>query len=69
MVDVCLLQTRLQYVDEENVFSLWGNKKVECTTKWIIGRSGGLITMYKAGIFEVSFSFAGEELVGINVAW
>lgn len=67
---MCFLQeTKIQVVTEVDIFELWGSKEVEWTCKGGEGRSGGIILMWKACVFQPLFGFSGEGFVGINVCW
>lgn len=66
--DVCFLQeTKIQVVTEVDIFELWGSKEVEWTCKGEEGRSGGIILMWKACVFQPLFSFSGEGFVGKGI--
>lgn len=49
--------------------SLWVIGDMEWTSKDSIGRSGGMLIMWKPCIFHISFCFRGEGFVGISVLW
>lgn len=44
---------------------MWGNKEVEWVAKSSEGLSGGLLIMWKAGLFNVIFQFSGDGFIVI----
>ncbi|XP_058741619.1 uncharacterized protein LOC131614006 [Vicia villosa] len=69
-VDICFIQeSKLCNFDSVNVQSLWGESDMEWSANWAVGRFGGIITMWKVGLFKVLYSFTGDGFLGIAVNW
>ncbi|XP_058784972.1 uncharacterized protein LOC131659864 [Vicia villosa] len=70
LVDICFIQeSKLSNIDSVNVKSLWGEGDMKWSAKWSMGRSGGIITMWKVGLFEVLFNFVGDCFLGLALNW
>ncbi|XP_058727061.1 uncharacterized protein LOC131598480 [Vicia villosa] len=68
--DFCLLQeTKLTHCSDRIIFELWGGTDVEWYFKASVGNSGGLIILWKKGVFYPHFSFEGEGFVGVSGIW
>ncbi|GAU48536.1 hypothetical protein TSUD_282880 [Trifolium subterraneum] len=66
--DLCLLQeTKRDNFDDLMIQKLWGHKDVEWVAKESIGLSGGLLIMWNAGLFNLKFSFTGDNFLGLCV--
>ncbi|XP_058751345.1 uncharacterized protein LOC131624421 [Vicia villosa] len=68
--DLCLLQeTKVESFTDIVVYEMWGGTDVEWTFRPSRGRSGGIISMWRKGLFGLGFSFAGDGYVGFNGRW
>ncbi|XP_058760754.1 uncharacterized protein LOC131634104 [Vicia villosa] len=69
-VDVFFIQeSKLSNFDLVDVKSLWGEGDMEWSAKWSVGRSGGIMTMWKVWLFEVLYSFIGDGFLGLSMNW
>ncbi|CAK8541128.1 unnamed protein product [Lathyrus sativus] len=66
--EIIMIQVRFNSERTMMFFNL-GSHKVEWTSKPSQGNSRVLLIMWKAGFFNLMFSFKGEGYVGINVIW
>ncbi|CAI8596514.1 unnamed protein product [Vicia faba] len=68
--DVFLIQeTKAHVVYEKLGMELWGGSEGQGTFKGASGRSGGLLIMWREGMFSLNSSFSGEGFVGVNFIW
>lgn len=66
--DVCVLQeSKYSSLDSISIYGLWGNEEIEWVVKDADSLYGGMVTMWKAGIFSLEFHFSGEGFIGICV--
>ncbi|XP_058780272.1 uncharacterized protein LOC131653935 [Vicia villosa] len=66
--DIFLIQEyKLEFVDMATVRSFWNNEKVGWSFSKSIGRSGGIISLWKEDSVDVILSFKGEGFLGIKV--
>ncbi|XP_058726467.1 uncharacterized protein LOC131597819 [Vicia villosa] len=56
-------------MNEELAKSFWSSSEVEYSFSNSVGRSGGIITLWKKDDMEVLSSFRGEGFLGIHVSW
>ncbi|KAI5436046.1 hypothetical protein KIW84_022476 [Lathyrus oleraceus] len=49
--------------------SFWIDSTAEWSSKWAVGRSGGILTVWKKNSFSLVASFVGEGFLGIHVLW
>lgn len=56
-------------LDVVGLNSMWMDNNIEWSAKWAVGRSDGIITLWKSGLFELVFSFVGKGFLGIHVIW
>ncbi|XP_058765404.1 uncharacterized protein LOC131638877 [Vicia villosa] len=62
-------ETKLVNLDSFLVNSLWLEGPVGWSAKWAVGRSDGILTLWKPGLSELVFSSVGEGFLGIHVIW
>lgn len=64
--DLCLLQeTKIQDISEDVVLSFWGPGEVDWSAKGPIGRSGGILILWKKDLLVSIFRFCGERFLGL----
>ncbi|XP_058775266.1 uncharacterized protein LOC131649524 [Vicia villosa] len=56
-------------MNEDFAYSLWRTPEIDFSFSNSIGRSGGLITLWKKNSMDVHHSFKGEGYLGIKVRW
>lgn len=68
---VCIFiqESKLEVVDSRLCFSLWGNNDCEWLALPSIGRSGGLISIWKKTSFNLTASFSGPGYLGMSGIW
>ncbi|KAI5405621.1 hypothetical protein KIW84_052410 [Lathyrus oleraceus] len=68
--DVCFIQeTKIHAIDGISLDSFWNDSTAEWSSKWAVGRSGGILTVWKKNSFSLVASFVGEGFLGIHVLW
>ncbi|XP_058774258.1 uncharacterized protein LOC131648524 [Vicia villosa] len=68
--EIFLLQeTKITSLNEEVARSFWVSPDIGYSFSNSLGRSGGLLILWKAGKMEVVNSFKGEGYLGIKVLW
>ncbi|CAL5191793.1 unnamed protein product [Lathyrus oleraceus] len=68
--DVCFIQeTKIHAIDNFPVDSVWSDSIADWSSKWAVGRSGGILTLWKKKSFILVSSFVGEGFLGIHVLW
>ncbi|XP_050908406.1 uncharacterized protein LOC127122036 [Lathyrus oleraceus] len=68
--DVCFIQeTKIHAIDNFPVDSVWSDSLADWSSKWAVGRSGGILTLWKKKSFILVSSFVGEGFLGIHVLW
>ncbi|KAI5398482.1 hypothetical protein KIW84_064028 [Lathyrus oleraceus] len=67
---VCFIQeTKIHAIDVISLDSFWNDSIAEWSSKWAVGRSGGILTLWKKNSFALVASFVGEGFLGIHVLW
>ncbi|KAI5437241.1 hypothetical protein KIW84_023385 [Lathyrus oleraceus] len=70
VADVCFIQeTKIHAIDVISLDSFWNDSIAEWSSKWAVGRSGGILTLWKKNSFSLVASFVGEGFLGIHVLW
>ncbi|KAI5447832.1 hypothetical protein KIW84_015326 [Lathyrus oleraceus] len=70
VADVCFIQeTKIHAIDVISLDSFWNDSIAEWSSKWAVGRSGGILTLWKKNSFALVASFVGEGFLGIHVLW
>ncbi|KAI5423367.1 hypothetical protein KIW84_046364 [Lathyrus oleraceus] len=68
--DVCFIQeTKIHAIDVIPLDSFWNDSLADWSSKWAVGRSGGILTLWKKNSFALVASFVGEGFLGIHVLW
>ncbi|MCH80924.1 LINE-1 reverse transcriptase like [Trifolium medium] len=68
--DMCFLQeTKRDSFDDFMIHNVWGHKDVEWVAKESRGLSGGLLTVWNAGLFTFHYSFTGDGFLGVCGEW
>ncbi|KAI5403769.1 hypothetical protein KIW84_051070 [Lathyrus oleraceus] len=68
--DVCFIQeTKIHAIDNFPLDSFWNDSIADWSSKWAVGRSGGILTLWKKKSFDLVSSFVGEGFLGIHVLW
>ncbi|KAI5415173.1 hypothetical protein KIW84_040576 [Lathyrus oleraceus] len=68
--DVCFIQeTKIHAIDIFPLDSFWNDSIADWSSKWAVGRSGGILTLWKKKSFDLVSSFVGEGFLGIHVLW
>ncbi|KAI5439123.1 hypothetical protein KIW84_024770 [Lathyrus oleraceus] len=49
--------------------SFWNDSIADWSSKWAVGRSGDILTLWKKTSFDLVSSFVGEGFLGIHVLW
>lgn len=66
--DCCFIQEiKRSSLSDNEVSSIWGSGKCGWEAKFSIGRSGGLISVWREGLFDVINSLSGDGYVGLCV--
>lgn len=66
--DVCFFQETKRSVIEEGVVSrIWGGDDFLWLAQSSNGLSGGLLTIWRKGIFDLLFSFSNSDFLGLAV--
>lgn len=53
------------FASNKFIFELWGGTDVKWSFKPSNGNSGGIISLWRKGLFIPHFSFQGEGFVGV----
>lgn len=56
-------------MEERIIKILWGVEEFERSAVGSEGHSGGMLTVWKKGVIEPSFSFKDKGFLGVNVCW
>ncbi|XP_058783264.1 uncharacterized protein LOC131657935 [Vicia villosa] len=68
--DIFLIQeTKITSMDDEMAKSFWRDSEVGYSFSNSLGRSGGILTLWKKDVVDVENSFKGDDFVGIKVSW
>ncbi|XP_058750108.1 uncharacterized protein LOC131623108 [Vicia villosa] len=62
-------ETKISIMNDVLAKSLWCNVEIGFSFSNSVGRSGGLITLWRKDKMEVLLSFKGEGFLGIKVCW
>lgn len=62
-------ETKRESLEDFAVENLWGSQKIEWIAKPSVGFSGGLLLMWKSGMWSLKFSFSGRGFVGVCLEW
>lgn len=66
--DVCFFQeTKRREIDVVDVSRMWGGYNFDWIAKSSSGLSGGLLTVWRKGVFEFLFSFSNSDFIGMAV--
>lgn len=66
--DLCLLQeTKSRDLTKRMISSIWSNCDFDWMSKNASGRSRGLLSVWRTGLFDVQFSFSGENFIGLCI--
>ncbi|XP_058783968.1 uncharacterized protein LOC131658719 [Vicia villosa] len=60
-------ETKIGKMTEQVIWRLWGSKDCEWSAKEAIGRSGGIVTIWRKGVFCPEFTFGGKGFLGLKI--
>lgn len=66
---IFIQETKMEVIDHNFCYSLWGNNHCDWAFVPSIGRSGGLLSVWGLGAFSISSSFSGTGYLGISGVW
>lgn len=63
---LCLQETKMEGVDRRMSSSLWEGDDFDWACKDVVGRSGGLLAIWKKDCFELQSIFCGPNYLGLE---
>lgn len=64
---VCLQETKREFIEDYVVENMWGNQLIDWIALPSSGLSGGLLMMWKRGLWVVKSNFSGHGFIGVCV--
>ena len=64
---VCLQETKREFIEDYVVENMWGNQLIDWIALPSSGLSGGLLMMWKKGLWVVKSNFSGHGFIGVCV--
>lgn len=66
---LCIQETKMEIIDQNLCDQLWGGTDVGWVARQSMGNSGGLLCLWKKGVFDMVESFSEEGFLGIKGRW
>lgn len=66
---LCIQESKLEEVDQKVCSTLWEGEDFDWVAKNAVGRSGGLLMLWRKGSFSLSYEFQGDNFLGVVGLW
>lgn len=66
---ICLQETKMEEVSSQLCLSLWAGDDFDWSFKPVVGRSGGLLMLWRSSVFSLEEAFVGEHFLGVRGRW